>query len=46
VEANHRVVLTRLWVAGAKQQPLQRWVDVMGIKGLLQMLCDLFEVFT
>jgi hypothetical protein len=22
------------------------WVDVTGVKGLLQMLCDLFEVFT
>jgi hypothetical protein len=29
----------------AKQQPLKMWVDVMGIKDLLQMLRDLFEVF-
>jgi hypothetical protein len=31
---------------GTKQQPLQMWVDVTGVKGLLQMLSDLFEVFT
>jgi hypothetical protein len=31
---------------GAKQQPLQMWVEVTGVKGPLQMLCDLFEVFT
>jgi hypothetical protein len=29
-----------------KQQPLQMWVDVTGVKGLSQMLCDVFEVFT
>jgi hypothetical protein len=46
VEANPGVVLARLWVTGAKQQPLQMWVDIMSIKGPLQMLCDLFEVFT
>jgi hypothetical protein len=46
VEANHGVVLAHLWVTGAKQQPLQMWVDVTGVKGLLQMLGDLFEVFT
>jgi hypothetical protein len=40
------VVLPRLWVTGAKQQPLQMWVHVTGIKGPLQMLHDLFEVFT
>jgi hypothetical protein len=46
VEANPEVVLARLWVMGAKQQPLQMRVDVTGVKGLLQMLHDLFEVFT
>jgi hypothetical protein len=46
VEANPGVGLARLWVTSAKQQPLQMWVDVMGGKGPLQMLRDLFEVFT
>jgi hypothetical protein len=46
VEAKPGVVLARLQVTDTKQQPLQMWVDVMGIKGSLQMLCDLFEVFT
>jgi hypothetical protein len=46
VEANPRVVLARLEVTDAKQQPLQMWVDVTGVKGPLQMLRDLFEVFT
>jgi hypothetical protein len=46
VEANPGVVLVRLLVTGAKQQPLQMWVDVTGVKGPLQMLLDLFEVFT
>jgi hypothetical protein len=32
VEATLGVVLARLWVTGAKQQPLQMWVDVTGIK--------------
>jgi hypothetical protein len=45
VEANPVVVLACLWVTGAKQQPLQMWVDVTGVKGLLQMLRELFEVF-
>jgi hypothetical protein len=45
VEANPVVVLARLWVAGAKQQPLQMWVDLTSNKGPLQMLLDLFEVF-
>jgi hypothetical protein len=32
---------------GAKQQPLQMWMDVTGVKRPLQMLLfDLFEVFT
>jgi hypothetical protein len=31
---------------GVKQQPLQMWVDVTGVKDPLQMLRDLFEVFT
>jgi hypothetical protein len=38
--------LQRLWVTGAKQQPLQMLRVVMGYKGPLQMLRDLFEVFT
>jgi hypothetical protein len=46
VEANPGVVLVRLYVTGAKQQPLQMWVDVTGVKGPLQMLCDLSEVST
>jgi hypothetical protein len=46
VEANLGVVLARLWVTGAKQQPLQMWVDVTGIKSPWHMLRDLFEVFT
>jgi hypothetical protein len=46
VEANPRVGLPRLWVTGAKQQPLQIWVHVTSVKGLLQRLLDLFEVFT
>jgi hypothetical protein len=46
VEANPGVVLARLLVSGTKQQLLQMWVDVMGVKGPLQMLRDLFEVFT
>jgi hypothetical protein len=46
VEANPGVVLAHLQVTGAKQQPLQMWVDVTCVKGLLQMLLDLFEVFT
>jgi hypothetical protein len=41
-----RVVLARLLVTGTKQQQLQMWVDVTGVKGPLQMLRDLFEVFT
>jgi hypothetical protein len=45
MEANPGVVLARLWVKGAKQQQLQMWVDVTGVKGPLQMLCDIFEVF-
>jgi hypothetical protein len=39
------ISLPRLWVTGAKQQPLQMWVHVTGVKGLLQMMRDLFEVF-
>jgi hypothetical protein len=31
---------------GAKQQPLQMWVGVTAVKAPLQMLRDLFEVFT
>jgi hypothetical protein len=46
VEANPGVGLPRFWVTGAKQQPLQMWVHVTGVKGSLQMLCDLFEVST
>jgi hypothetical protein len=46
VEANPGVVLVRLWVTAAKQQPLQMWVHVLGDKGPLQMLHDLFVVFT
>jgi hypothetical protein len=46
VEANPRVSLRRLSVMNAKQQPLQMWVHVTGVQSLLQMLCDLFEVFT
>jgi hypothetical protein len=38
--------LQHLSVTGAKQQLLQMWVHVTGVKGLLQILCDLFEVFT
>jgi hypothetical protein len=30
----------------AKQQSLEMWVDVTGVKDPLQMLRDLFEVFT
>jgi hypothetical protein len=40
-----RVGLPCLWVTGAKQQPLQMWVHVTGVKGVLQMLRDLFEIF-
>jgi hypothetical protein len=46
MEANPGVVLMRLLVTGTKQQPLQMWVDVTGVKGPLQMLHDLFKVFT
>jgi hypothetical protein len=46
MEANPGVGLPRLWVTGAKQQPLQMWVHVTGVKGPLQMLHELFEVFT
>jgi hypothetical protein len=46
VEANPGVVLVRLCVTGVKQQPSQMWVDVTGVKGPLQMLHDLFEIFT
>jgi hypothetical protein len=45
-EANPRVGLSRLSVTGTKSQPLQMWVHVKGVKGPLQMLRDLFEVFT
>jgi hypothetical protein len=45
-EANPGVGLPRLSVTGAKQQPLQMWMHVTGSKGPLQMLRDLFEVFT
>jgi hypothetical protein len=45
-EANPGVGLPRLSVTGAKQQQLQMWVHVTVVKGPLQMLCDLFEVFT
>jgi hypothetical protein len=41
-----RVVLARLWVTGAKQQPLQMWVVVTDVKGPLQMLRELFEIFS
>jgi hypothetical protein len=44
-EANPGVVLLRLSVMGVKQQLLQMWVHVTGVKGTLQMLRDLFEVF-
>jgi hypothetical protein len=44
-EANPGVDLPRLSVTGAKQQPLQMWVHVTGVKGPLQTLHDLFEVF-
>jgi hypothetical protein len=46
VVANTRVTLPRLWVTGAKEQPLQMLVYVLAFKGLLQMLRDIFEVFT
>jgi hypothetical protein len=46
VEANPGVVLPRLWVMAARQQPLQMSVHVTGVKGPLQILHDLFEVFT
>jgi hypothetical protein len=36
VEAHLGVILALLWVTGTKQQPLQMWVDVTGVKGLLQ----------
>jgi hypothetical protein len=45
-ETNPGVGQPHLWVTGAKQQPLQMWVHVTGVKGPLQMLCNLFEVFT
>jgi hypothetical protein len=38
--------LPRLWIAGAKQQPLQMLRLVTGHKGPLQMLRDRFEGFT
>jgi hypothetical protein len=34
VEANPGVVLARLEVMGAKQQPLQMCVDVTGVQGI------------
>jgi hypothetical protein len=46
VEANPGVVLARLLVMSTKQQTFQMWVDVTGVTGPLQMLLDLFEVFT
>jgi hypothetical protein len=46
VVANNEVGLQRLWVTGVKQHPLQMWVHVTGVKGSMQMLRDLFEVFT
>jgi hypothetical protein len=46
VNANPGVVLACLWETGAEQQLLYMWVDVTGVKGLLQKLCDIFEVFT
>jgi hypothetical protein len=46
VEANPGVGLPRFWVTGTKKQSLQMWVHVTGVKGSLQMLRDLFEVFT
>jgi hypothetical protein len=46
VVANNEVGLQRLWVTGVKQHPLQMWVHVTGVKGPMQMLRDLFEVFT
>jgi hypothetical protein len=45
-EANPGVGLPRLSITGTKQQPLQIWVHITGVKGPLQMLCDIFEVFT
>jgi hypothetical protein len=45
-KAKARVVLPRLSVTGAKQQSLQMWVHVTGVKDPLQMSRDLFEVFT
>jgi hypothetical protein len=45
-EPNPGVRLARLSVTDAKQQPLQMWVHVTSVKGPLQMLRDLFEVFT
>jgi hypothetical protein len=46
VEANPGVGLPRLGVTGVKQQPLQMWVHVTGVKGPLQKMCDPFNVFT
>jgi hypothetical protein len=46
MEAHPGVALVHLWATGSKQQMLQRWVDVMGVRALLQMLYDVFEVFT
>jgi hypothetical protein len=43
--ANLGIGLPHLWVTGAKQQLLQMWVHVTGVKGPLQMSRDLFEVF-
>jgi hypothetical protein len=45
VEANPGVDLPRSWVTGTKQQLLQMWMHVTSVKGPLQMLSDLFEVF-
>jgi hypothetical protein len=46
VEANPKVGLPLLWVMGTRQQLLEMWVQVMGVKGPLQTLRDLFEVLT